>query len=585
MKHGKILAILALIVCTANFSIAAPMGTAWTYQGRLMDANFPADGLYDFIFGLFDGPEGPGELDARIIHNLDVIDGYFTVELDFGSDIFDGSDRWLQVEIRPGELEDPNVYTPLNPRQRITPIPYALQTRGIFVNGAGQVGIGTKNPQVRLSLGAELPPNPRKLAVWDGIEDFYGLGADWGRMTVYANNEEKMTITDTGNVGIGTTAPGQRVDVDGGNIVVQGIDSFDSPGEEGILYLGSVHHYIKGVYGLGVKLGTYGVGDVLSIRELTGNVGIGTDSPSQKLEVEGHNPRILVDATSSNPELNLQASGRTRWSMYQDASTGDLRFYQAGNKITFQDTSGNVGIGTVSPGAKLTAVTNDPNGRGVYGEATRTANETNYGGYFVANGMLGHGVYGWGGNIGVVGETSGNNDTGVLGLCTASGTGVKGEGWGTSSTGVEGSGWWADFYASGPGTNYASASSIRWKKDVIQMQEPLEKLMSLRSVHFRWDKAHGGHKDFGMIAEEVGEVLPEIVVYEENGIDAIGMDYSKLTPLLIEAVKELKIKLDEQEKQQAEKTAQISAYQEQIEYLQNEVEQLKHVVKKMVELR
>ncbi len=33
-------------------------------------------------------------------------------------------------------------------------------------------------------------------------------------------------------------------------------------------------------------------------------------------------------------------------------------------------------------------------------------------------------------------------------------------------------------------------------------------------------------------------MLPEIVVYEENGIDADGMDYSKLTPLLIEAVKE-----------------------------------------------
>jgi len=43
-----------------------------------------------------------------------------------------------------------------------------------------------------------------------------------------------------------------------------------------------------------------------------------------------------------------------------------------------------------------------------------------------------------------------------------------------------------------------------------------------------------------MIAEEVGAVLPEIVQYEENGVDAMGMDYSKLTPLLVEAVKALK---------------------------------------------
>jgi hypothetical protein len=42
----------------------------------------------------------------------------------------------------------------------------------------------------------------------------------------------------------------------------------------------------------------------------------------------------------------------------------------------------------------------------------------------------------------------------------------------------------------------------------------------------------------GLIAEEVGEVLPEIVAYEENGKDAKGLDYSRLVALLIEAVKE-----------------------------------------------
>ena len=60
---------------------------------------------------------------------------------------------------------------------------------------------------------------------------------------------------------------------------------------------------------------------------------------------------------------------------------------------------------------------------------------------------------------------------------------------------------------------------------------------------------HGGHHDVGMIAEEVGAVLPEIVNYEENGTDAVGMDYSKLTPLLVEAVNALR----------AEKDAQIEA--------------------------
>src|SRR4030042_1232884 len=61
----------------------------------------------------------------------------------------------------------------------------------------------------------------------------------------------------------------------------------------------------------------------------SGNVGIGTTNPSQLLEVQGSGPRILVNATASNPEVNLRGTGKTEWAMYQDilvSNTGDLRF-------------------------------------------------------------------------------------------------------------------------------------------------------------------------------------------------------------------------------------------------------------------
>ena len=69
----------------------------------------------------------------------------------------------------------------------------------------------------------------------------------------------------------------------------------------------------------------------------------------------------------------------------------------------------------------------------------------------------------------------------------------------------------------------------------------------------------GGQHDVGMIAEEVGEVLPEIVGYEENGRDATGMDYSRLTPLLVEAVKALKIEVDQLRKGNADLRNRLEA--------------------------
>ena len=62
-------------------------------------------------------------------------------------------------------------------------------------------------------------------------------------------------------------------------------------------------------------------------------------------------------------------------------------------------------------------------------------------------------------------------------------------------------------------------------------------IKAIRGVYFDWNEEHGGIHDVGFIAEEVGKVLPEIVVYEGNGVDASGLDYSKITPLLLEAIK------------------------------------------------
>jgi len=122
--------VLGLMVCVVSVSNAATMGTAITYQGRLIDNNTAADGQYDFEFKLFDDPcTGTQQGSTIEVNDLDVIDGYFTAELDFGSSVFNGDSRWLEISVRLGASIDGNDFATLIPRQQITPTPYAAYAK------------------------------------------------------------------------------------------------------------------------------------------------------------------------------------------------------------------------------------------------------------------------------------------------------------------------------------------------------------------------------------------------------------------------------------------------------------------------
>lgn len=67
----------------------------------------------------------------------------------------------------------------------------------------------------------------------------------------------------------------------------------------------------------------------------------------------------------------------------------------------------------------------------------------------------------------------------------------------------------------------------------------------LRGVSYDW-KADGRH-DIGLIAEQVGQVIPEFVAYEENGTDTKSIDYARLVAVLIEAIKEQQKQIEKQQ--------------------------------------
>jgi hypothetical protein len=84
--------------------------------------------------------------------------------------------------------------------------------------------------------------------------------------------------------------------------------------------------------------------------------------------------------------------------------------------------------------------------------------------------------------------------------------------------------------------SWETYSSRRWKTNIQTLPDALTKVERLRGVTY--DLKDTGRHEIGVIAEEVGKVVPEVVTYEDNGKDARGVDYSRLTALLIEAVKQ-----------------------------------------------
>jgi hypothetical protein len=102
-----------------------PIGTGFTYQGRLEDGGQPASGVYDFSFALFATAEGGEALAAPItVEDLVVQRGIFMTTLDFGAAPFTGSAPYLEIQVRPGASSAD--FTALTPRQPLTPTPLAI---------------------------------------------------------------------------------------------------------------------------------------------------------------------------------------------------------------------------------------------------------------------------------------------------------------------------------------------------------------------------------------------------------------------------------------------------------------------------
>jgi len=202
-----------------------------------------------------------------------------------------------------------------------------------------------------------------------------------------------------------------------------------------------------------------------------------------------------------------------------------------GNSKLFQSPEGNIGVGTNIPSGRLDVQSNFSGGGPtvVMENVDPTGDDAldfHSGGAFV-------------GNLGMITTEQPtrffilhNSDIPSMPLTLAENGGNVGIGTSNPSnilTIKQGAG---DAIADG----WITYSSKRWKTEIQPLEGALDKVERLRGVSFQWTS--NGKHDIGLIAEEVATVVPEVVAFNTNGNDAKGIDYSRLTTLLIEAVKE-----------------------------------------------
>ena len=435
----------------------------------------------------------------------------------------------------------------------------------------------------------------------------------------------RMVINQNGNVGIGTQIPAEQLDVDGGQIRLTktgaislgatfgGILNFDSAGGT----LGIASNSTGGNTAIDFMTSTSAVATTKMRIDNAGNVGIGTTSPGQLLDL--HNagsagtvyPLRLVNNTTAvagtgvGIEFGFQAGSQilsTIEAEHTGGSQTDLIFSTQNGAVNENMRilgNGNVGIGTSSPLVGLDVI-GDPNGAVRIGsnETDATAKTMNLvlqeftnanGHLLVIDGQtnntanivrIGGGYAGYdaateigfytaaavntdsgtermridvNGNVGI-GTGSLNEKLNVAGHIAPSGDNTY-----TLGTGALR---WSDVYAVSGTVN---TSDRRAKENIEDITHGLEEVKSLRPVSYTWKDSPERGTKLGLIAQEVQPVVKEVVHVGDDEDQTLGLYYSDLIPVLIKAVQEQQEIIDGERAGKAELSARLDRATKELE--------------------
>jgi hypothetical protein len=94
----------------------------------------------------------------------------------------------------------------------------------------------------------------------------------------------------------------------------------------------------------------------------------------------------------------------------------------------------------------------------------------------------------------------------------------------------------------GSATAYLTSSDQRLKENIADADDAGSKIDAIQVRQFDW-KIDGSHQDYGMIAQELLEIAPEAVSQPEDPEEMMGVDYSKLVPMMLKEIQSLRARV------------------------------------------